>query len=327
MGVDMRKRTNRLLKIVVVVLVLCNLQGYAFAETYNNKLHNPSFEDGINNWEIIKKFVEPHVDDIVGVDKDMPNKGEKSLHFYAKNDFEFTISQEVIDLHDGYYKVIVWSEGANNIDGSVSVSIKTTDQSIVLGHAENEGWQNWREIVSDEILIDSGKCVVDITVKGAAGYWGHIDDVALVKTRSLIDEERIIISAEAQKINTLINESPVMPDKVRVTYDNDVMGVSGVTWNNIAASSYAQLGEFVVSGKIDGTDIVCDAIVIVGYRSLDLNQDKKTNIIDLAELSYYYGKSKIHMTQTQWDGIKYIDINNDNEINIQDLKIMSNKIR
>lgn len=323
----MRKVVNRLCRTLAIVLVLVNSQINVFAEISSNRLLNPSFEDGINNWEITSDFKEPHEHDKVEVNTDMPNTGNKSLHFYGKNDFEFTISQEVRGLAEGYYRVAVWSEGAEDIRGHVSVTIKTTDQSIMLNSFENRGWQEWQEVVSEEIAVSGGSCVVSINVKGNAGYWGHIDDITLVKTKAFIDEEQDIVSAEQQKVSTIINEHPSMPDKVRVIYATGDDGIAIVVWDNIDAQEYGRLGTFTVNGTIEGTDITCYATITVDYRSFDLNQDGEINLIDLAELSYYYGKSKIHMTQTQWDKISYIDLNNDNEINFQDLKLLSNKIR
>ena len=322
----MKKIASRLSKILVIGLIIGNIQVATFAGVPGNVLLNSGFEDGLNNWEVTKNFSEPHEDDKIVSDDKEPKTGCCSLNYYGKDEFEFTVSQEVSNLSNGLYTLTVYSEGANDIEANINVSVKTTDQSIVLNSFKNNGWQQWKEVISEDIVVDEGKCLVSINVKGAAGYWGHIDDITLIKTGSLPGVEQIIVSAESKRVNTVINEHPSMPDKVGVTYNNDETGTATVIWDEIPASAYAKLGTFAVNGTIEGTDIDCYAMVTVDYRSLDLNKDGKIDLADLAEVSYYYGKSKIHMTQTQWEQIKYVDINNDNEINMKDLKFISNKI-
>ena len=323
---DMKKIASRLSKILVMCLILGSLQITVFAEVPGNVLLNSGFEDGLDNWEVTKNFSEEHEYDKVASDGELPRTGSYSLNYYGENKFEFTISQEVNDLPNGLYTLTLYSEGAADKEGIVDVSVKTTDQSIVLNSFENDGWKEWKEVVSKDIVVDGGKCLVNISVKGDAGYWGHIDDITLVKTGSLPGEEQIIVSAKSQSVDTMINERPNMPSKVEVIYDNDETGTASVIWDDIPASAYTKLGTFVVNGTIEDSDIICQATVTVDYRSLDLNQDGEINLVDLAEVSYYYGKAKIHMTQTQWEGIRYVDINNDNEINMQDLKLISYKI-
>ncbi len=323
----MKKITRELSKLLVLGLVLASLQVTAFAQVPGNVLLNSSFEDDLNNWEVKTSFTEPHGDDKVISDDKEPKTGAHSLNYYGQSNFEFTLSQEVTGLSNGHYKLTVWSEGASDIEGSINLSIKTTDQSIVLDTFQNDGWRQWKQVISENIIVNSGTCLVSINVSGAGGYWGHIDDIILVKTGPLPGEEQIIVSAKSQKIDAIINEQPSMPDKVTVTYVSGETGTAPVIWDEVPGSAYGKLGTFVVNGTVKGTDFNCQATVTVGYRSLDLNKDGAVDLIDLAELSYYYGESKIHMTQDQWNKISYVDINNDNEINMLDLKLVSSKIK
>lgn len=60
----------------------------------------------------------------------------------------------------------------------------------------------------------------------------------------------LIISANNAEVETVVGNAPELPETVTVNLSNDTKAQVNVSWSDIDASSYAQVGEFTVSGVV-----------------------------------------------------------------------------
>lgn len=115
---------------------------------------------------------------------DTPMRGEGTLHFWNEGVVDFTMKQTVKAEQAGYYCASMYVQGAEDAANVLTISIKNlTDKSSAAKEIPMKGWNVWQTETTDSVSAKAGdELRVLITVKGAAGAWGSIDDVFLYKT-------------------------------------------------------------------------------------------------------------------------------------------------
>lgn len=115
---------------------------------------------------------------------DTPMRGEGALHFWNEKEVNFTMKQTVKAEQAGYYCASMYVQGAEDAANVLTISIKNLiGKSSASKEIPMKGWANWQTETTDSVSAEAGdELQVLITVKGAAGAWGSIDDVFLYKT-------------------------------------------------------------------------------------------------------------------------------------------------
>lgn len=82
------------------------------------------------------------------------------------------------------------------------------------------------------------------------------------------DEEHIAKEAKAVTVVTNAGVKPVLPEQLMVLYSDGIYEKTAVTWEEVEENQYATAGSFKVSGKVEGSDVVVTANVVVVSGSL-----------------------------------------------------------
>ncbi|MFC8681623.1 glycosyl hydrolase 53 family protein [Microbacterium ureisolvens] len=140
-----------------------------------NLLRSPGFEGDNSAWAKTGAAL------TVGAWDD-PRTGTRSAHFWAADAYAFTLSQRVDGVPAGTYVARAALQGDGE-DAASSVRLGITSAS---GEASvpfsMDGWRNWSQPATAPIEVPAGGSVtVTITATLAAGAWGTIDDVELVR--------------------------------------------------------------------------------------------------------------------------------------------------
>lgn len=143
-----------------------------------NYIENYSFEDsGYSMWKITNIAAGEQTDFQTKVTD--AYSGSVSLHFWNKDEVEFTVEQDVSGLRAGEYAYSIQVQGGDASDDAVMYIYVDADgvryeQSFALS-----GWCDWQHPVIEGIKCESGEMTVGVYVKSAGGAWGTIDDVLL----------------------------------------------------------------------------------------------------------------------------------------------------
>ena len=111
-------------------------------------------------------------------------EGVQSLHFYSgTNVVDFTVEQKLNGLEAGTYKLTAYVQGDTAGDANSTVYFYV----IVNGETQKvdtmlSGYVNWNCAELTSIVVPEGaEVIVGVCVKNAAGGWGTIDAITLVK--------------------------------------------------------------------------------------------------------------------------------------------------
>ncbi len=110
-------------------------------------------------------------------------EGVQSLHFYSgSNVIDFTAEQALTGLEAGTYKLTAYCQGdtAGDTNGKIYFYVVADGQEYTVDGQLN-GYVNWYCAELGSISVTSGDVTIGICVQNAAGGWGTIDAITLVK--------------------------------------------------------------------------------------------------------------------------------------------------
>lgn len=111
-------------------------------------------------------------------------EGVQSLHFYSgSNVVDFTVEQQLHGLEAGSYKLSAWVQGDSVGDENSQVYFYITiNGETQRVDSKLSGYVAWNQAELSGIQIpEDAEVVVGVCVKNAAGGWGTIDAITLVK--------------------------------------------------------------------------------------------------------------------------------------------------
>ncbi|MGN0240095.1 MAG: glycosyl hydrolase 53 family protein, partial [Candidatus Weimeria sp.] len=159
-----------------------------------NILTNGGFETGdTTGWTVSEGSTGGSVASSVG---NNTYKGTYSLHFWSDSDFYYEISQKVKVTEPGVYTFSMITQG------SLAGSADEVYLKYELNGEEKkvtdtlDGWREWRTpsltVTVTKDMIDSGKNEITVSagVKAEASSWGDFDEIKLVKTDDVQEEEK-----------------------------------------------------------------------------------------------------------------------------------------
>lgn len=139
------------------------------------------FEEGRDQWTVEGTGVKSSV--TAGDSR----SGSGNLGYYSGNEFSFTVQQTYTAALPGTYNAYMYIQGNASAAGEefkIELSNDTTGASA-SANTTLEGWLVWKNAEAKAIKAAIGdELTVTITVTGAAGSWGTIDDVCLYMTET-----------------------------------------------------------------------------------------------------------------------------------------------
>jgi len=109
--------------------------------------------------------------------------GAQSLHFYSgSSEVNFTAEQTLTGLEDGSYKLTGYIQGDTAGDANSSVYFyAVVNGETVKADAALSGYVNWNTVELSGLNVSGGEITIGVSVTNAAGGWGTIDAISLVK--------------------------------------------------------------------------------------------------------------------------------------------------
>lgn len=155
----------------------------AVADENGNYIVNGSFEEvDFTGWTVTNVGDVTEELDVYTRESDC-FEGVQCLHFYSgSSDVNFTAEQSLTGLESGSYKLTAHIQGdaAGDENAEVYFYVVVGGETIKVD-GELNGYVNWYTAELPAINVTDGNIIIGINVKTAAGGWGTIDDITLVK--------------------------------------------------------------------------------------------------------------------------------------------------
>ena len=124
----------------------------------------------------------------VKTDEWATNNTTQFLNYYSAGDADLEMSQTV-SLEAGTYQLKFDSEGENAPSGLTAYVKDGATELVSKAIGATTGWDNWTTITTDEFTLSETK---DVTVvfsgTNAAGNWGDLDNIEIVKIQTELTE-------------------------------------------------------------------------------------------------------------------------------------------
>lgn len=136
-----------------------------------NLLRNPGFEEGETGWTLSGTGVDVGWSD--------PLAGERALHWWAPEPFEFAATQQV-ELEAGAYELSASAQGRVLADGDELALVLSSGPAEDRATFPLNGWAEWQS--AHVALVLEQDAVVTVGVEGTmtAEAWGTLDEASLV---------------------------------------------------------------------------------------------------------------------------------------------------
>ncbi|WP_019914283.1 S-layer homology domain-containing protein [Paenibacillus sp. HW567] len=157
---------------------------------------------------------------------------------------------------------------------------------------------SFNEVTFDEITTDKLRLTM---VKQGGSYTGLKEWRAISAKAG--GEEPIpadhgaIAAIEPVSVNTTVNVMPVLPAKVTVTYADKTRGQASVVWDEIPANKLTIATDFVILGKVEGSELRASCRIYVKYDKSRL----KTAIDTAADPAV--NEDNYSATPEQWEAL------------------------
>lgn len=246
-----------------------------------------------------------------------PRSGAKAFNWWHDAAFDLTVSQTLSGLPDGKYALTGYSQGG----GGEAISRLFAETGGVKQTADfhNSGYLHWIETSIPAISVTSGSITIGFEISGAAGQWGSLDDITLMRVGDLDAAPAAIEALQPVAVSTLLHAAPELPGVVTAELSDGSRILLPVTWDEFAPEQLAGIGSFAVEGTVEGdTELRAEAIVSVEHRSFDVNGDLLVDAGDLAIVSYHMGLSSDNLQGEALLG----DFDNDGILTTEDLALL-----
>ncbi len=154
----------------------------AAADANGNYVVNGSFEEAdFTGWTVTNIDNTTEELDIYSRETDCLD-GVQSLHFYSgTSEVNFTAEQSLTGLEKGTYKLSASIQGDGEGDNAEIYFYAIVGDEKLTVEGELNGYVNWYTAELKDINVTDGDVTIGISVKTAAGGWGTIDAITLVK--------------------------------------------------------------------------------------------------------------------------------------------------
>lgn len=101
-----------------------------------------------------------------------------SLHFYSKNEVNFTVEQTITGIKPGYYNYSVFIQGGDAKEQDMYIYAIVDGQTLTQPTAVT-GWAKWQNPKIENIYIENGTITIGAKISASPGAWGTLDDFGL----------------------------------------------------------------------------------------------------------------------------------------------------
>ena len=152
---------------------------------YDNLLTNPSFEDGLADWNVSSNIIN------TGDASSNSRTGSGCAHFYSANAGESATATQTVVLNAGKYQLAGYVQGGDSGEtDAISLKAIVGDETY-SAEGELTGWKVWSNPTIDEFVITEDNTEVQVVISlenVTAGIWGAFDDIALYRIGDYITE-------------------------------------------------------------------------------------------------------------------------------------------
>ncbi len=146
-----------------------------------NLLENPGFEEeDVSMWDVAYLTSDTSQTDIQTKASDALS-GEKAFHFWSETEVGFTVEQTIEGLSEGSYTAVTNIQGGDmGSNAEIYMYVIADGETYTSETITLSGWVQWVETTLADIPVsEGGSITVGMSVSGAAGGWGTIDDLVL----------------------------------------------------------------------------------------------------------------------------------------------------
>ncbi|HUI73057.1 MAG TPA: Ig-like domain-containing protein, partial [Spirochaetia bacterium] len=108
------------------------------------------------------------------------HSGEYSFKYWLDKPFQFTLTRRITGLKDGTYSFRAWAMGGGG-EKDYYLFARGYGGADLAAKIVNTGWQKWKLYEIKGIQVSRGVCEIGLSIDGAAGNWGNVDDVEFVR--------------------------------------------------------------------------------------------------------------------------------------------------
>lgn len=169
----------------------------------------------------------------------------------------------------------------------------------VSGLSEKKMAKNaFNEVTFNEITTDRLRLTMDKQGGSFTGLkeWRAISSKAGGE-EPLPADHGAITAVDPVSVSTTVNVMPVLPGKVTVTYADNTKGQADVVWDEIPENKLTIATDFVIFGKIEGSDVRASCRIYVKYDKSRLKTAIDTAADPAVNEEHYDG------TEAQWEAL------------------------
>ncbi len=108
------------------------------------------------------------------------HSGDYSFKYWLDKPFQFTLTRRFTGLKDGKYTFRAWAMGGGG-EKDYYLFARGYGGPDLAAKIVNTGWQKWKLYEIKDIPVSGGACDIGLSIDAAAGNWGNVDDVELVR--------------------------------------------------------------------------------------------------------------------------------------------------
>lgn len=176
-----------------------------------NHVRNHSFEDAdMSAWTLTGPAGRTQTADSAD--------GDHAVTFWNGSAYTASATQTITGLPAGTYRLQATTQGTNSPASDIRTLSATTAAGTTAAPLEMSGWNQFHTTVVDDVVVGAdGTATVAASFSLAAGAWGVIDDVRLVRVTAAVDADTSALEdrlAEARAVD-LAGYSPASAAALR----------------------------------------------------------------------------------------------------------------
>lgn len=255
-----------------------------------NLVQNSGFEEDLTGWNIEGQTGAANANSSAPV-----RSGNKKLNIWYGSPYNLVISQTISGLGQGKYTFKAWFVNTGSAQKRDIVIKDYGGQETRIQIPQSASWDVWTPVEISNISVTTGKCTISFEIAADSGFWCAIDDVLFYRQDP--DIEKSIVSVERLDIATEVGQKPQLPPTVMVVYDDGTSSEANVTWEAIDESKYSAIGEFTVTGTVEGTTLKAYAKVkVINSKNLVKNYSFEEG------LKYWISEGDTNAVKTETGG-------------------------
>lgn len=294
---------------------------------YDNLLTNPSFEDGLADWNVSSSMINT---------KDASSNsrtGSGCAHFYSEKEGDSAAATQTVTLPAGKYALTGYIQGGGADDSDVYSIKAIVGDKIYSAEGELTGWKVWSNPTIDEIIITEDNTEVQIVLSienTTVGVWGSFDDIALYKFADIegskddttddgtnTDNKDDVSGDESEDGSDIadkddvpdgVTEDDTTGDSISDSKEDIEVGDSDEEYIKIE-SFFTETVEKVIAKFSESVEVVIEEVRTVTNSDISIAGDKsilpegtKFEVSTLAKTTDSYKKAETKLAEKKIDG-------------------------